>query len=152
MRKIWYGIKNIIAWFPIIWRDRDWDYVYIYEILGFKLKRTEQNIRKYGHAMESEAIADQIREVSTALERLIEDDYCADLHSAIHKKWGEMEFADSDKEGYSVFKFANVNTDEDRVAHAADITACMKEEEEAIQKDLALVFDTMRDNIRGWWD
>ena len=31
------SIKNLIKWFPIIWRDRDWDYAYIEDILLFKL-------------------------------------------------------------------------------------------------------------------
>ena len=152
MRQIWYGIKNIIAWFPIIWRDRDWDSWYIYEMLNFKLKRMEKNIRTYGYAVESEAIADQIKEVSDGLERLVEDDYCADLHSAICRRWGELEIIDSDKEGYSTIKAAKVKTEEEEIAYTADVRACMKAEEEAINKDLSLVFDGMRDNIRSWWD
>ena len=152
MRSIWQGIKNIIAWFPIIWRDRDWDSWYIYEILNFKLKRMEQNIRKYGHAVESESIADQIKEVIVGLDRLVEDDYCADLHSAIREKWGEMEFVDSEKEGYSTLKATKVKTKEDEESYSTAIRECVKLEEKAIQEDLALVFDTMRDNIRSWWD
>ena len=31
------SIKNLIKWFPIIWNDRDWDSVYIEEMLLFKL-------------------------------------------------------------------------------------------------------------------
>ena len=152
MRNIWYGIQNIIAGFPIIWKDRDWDSWYIYKILGFKLRRMEKLFRKYGHAMESEAIADQIKEVSDALGRLIEDDYCSEMHNAICERWGELEFVDSDKKGYSTIKAAKVNTEEDEIEYTADIRACMKAEEEAINNDLSLVFDTMRDNIRSWWD
>ena len=32
------GIKNIIYWFPIIWKDRNWDESFIYEVLKHKLK------------------------------------------------------------------------------------------------------------------
>ena len=152
MKQIWHGIKNIISWFPIIWRDRDWDHWYIYEILGFKLKRMEKLFRKYGHAEESEAIADQIKEVSVALERLIEDDYCADLHSAIRERWGELEFVDIGEDGYSTLKATKVHTKEDEVAHDEDLRKCFFTEEKEISKDLAFVFETMRDNIRGWWD
>ena len=31
------SVKNLIKWFPIIWNDRDWDSVYIEEMLLFKL-------------------------------------------------------------------------------------------------------------------
>jgi len=31
------GVVNIIYWFPIIWKDRNWDSYYIFEILKHKL-------------------------------------------------------------------------------------------------------------------
>lgn len=39
---IWFnefitGCSNLIKWFPIIWKQRDWDYFHIYEIIKQKL-------------------------------------------------------------------------------------------------------------------
>ena len=31
------GVKNIIYWFPIIWKDRNWDSHYIFELMKHKL-------------------------------------------------------------------------------------------------------------------
>ena len=31
------GVKNLWKWFPVIWKDRDWDDHYIFEVLKFKL-------------------------------------------------------------------------------------------------------------------
>jgi hypothetical protein len=31
------GVKNLIYWFPIIWKDRNWDSHYIFEIMKHKL-------------------------------------------------------------------------------------------------------------------
>lgn len=33
------GIKNLWEWFPIIWKDRDWDHHYIYEMIRAKLEK-----------------------------------------------------------------------------------------------------------------
>ena len=33
------SIKNLWKWLPIIWKDRDWDHFYIYEIIEFKLRK-----------------------------------------------------------------------------------------------------------------
>lgn len=33
------GVKNIWKWFPTIWKDKDWDHEYIYEILRVKLEK-----------------------------------------------------------------------------------------------------------------
>lgn len=38
MKSIIQGLKNLWYWFPIIWKDRNWDHYYIYEILKHKLK------------------------------------------------------------------------------------------------------------------
>ena len=32
------GVKNLWYWFPIIWKDKNWDQDYIYEVLKHKLK------------------------------------------------------------------------------------------------------------------
>ena len=37
------NIKNLIRWFPIIWKDRDWDSHYLFTIMEFKIA----NIRDY---------------------------------------------------------------------------------------------------------
>ena len=39
-----YGIKNLWNWFPVIWRDRDWDQVFIYEVLIHKLEKQAKYI------------------------------------------------------------------------------------------------------------
>ena len=33
------GIKNICKWLPIVWRDRDWDHFYIFQVLKFKIEK-----------------------------------------------------------------------------------------------------------------
>lgn len=31
------GVRNLINWFPIIWKDRDWDYDFLYKMIIKKL-------------------------------------------------------------------------------------------------------------------
>ena len=40
----WIGIKNLWKWFPIIWKDRDWDYYYIFQVLKFKLEKQAKHL------------------------------------------------------------------------------------------------------------
>lgn len=40
------GIKNLWKWFPIIWKDRDWDSYFIYDILKFKIINQSKYIGK----------------------------------------------------------------------------------------------------------
>ena len=45
---IYYNIRRIISWIPILWKDRNFDYSYLYIIMQFKIshmrKRAECNI------------------------------------------------------------------------------------------------------------
>ena len=38
------GIKNLYKWFWVIWRDRDWDHHYIFEVLKFKLEKQAKHL------------------------------------------------------------------------------------------------------------
>ena len=39
-RDIAQGFKNLWKWFPIVWKDRDFDDHFIFEVLKFKIKNT----------------------------------------------------------------------------------------------------------------
>lgn len=43
-RDIGQGFKNLWRWFPIIWKDRDWDDHFIFEALKFKIAKTSEYI------------------------------------------------------------------------------------------------------------
>lgn len=53
-------IKNIFYWLPVIWRDEQWDYYYIYAVLKHKLTRTAHNIRKNGTHVSADYDANRI--------------------------------------------------------------------------------------------
>ena len=38
------GVQNLIYWFPIIWKDRNWDSHYIFEIMMHKIKAQSKYI------------------------------------------------------------------------------------------------------------
>ena len=70
-----YGIKNLIKWFPLVWKDRDYDHNYILYALKFKIHNTrklhERNKRHVG--VEKEIHCMKVCEI--LLDRLIKDDY-----------------------------------------------------------------------------
>ncbi len=71
---LYYGIKNLITWFPIIWKDRDWDDYYILEILKFKINKTANSFEKKQRFVGWE---DQVRymRICEKLITLIQDEY-----------------------------------------------------------------------------
>lgn len=66
------GISNIIDYAPLVWRTREWDYSYLYEMIIFKLKRME--ICLDDTYLHSEKDAKDIKVARICLERLVDDD------------------------------------------------------------------------------
>jgi len=74
----WYKrIKNIIRWIPVLWKDKDWDYWYIFEILKTKLKFQSEHFRKYGYHELSERDAEKM-ELCVRLIDKVQNEYYID--------------------------------------------------------------------------
>lgn len=117
------GIINLIVWFPIIWNDRQWDNSYLYKILIKKIELKERFfLSNESHTLNSDQVAKQLSQVKQALIRLYDEDYLA-----------ADEFIDVEK-------------------GIIDYLAWGIEEEKLIQEDLEFVFESMKKNLRNWWD
>ncbi len=75
IRSVFYGIRNLIYWFPLIWQDRNYHYQYLFRILRHKLFDMEHMLRKEGLAVDSEHSARQLHLCVALLDRLIADKY-----------------------------------------------------------------------------
>lgn len=94
------GVKNIVYWLPIIWKDRNWDHRYIYTILQHKLKAQSKYIGDRGHHVTAKRDA----EIMMTCVRLIDkvsDEFYSSEYSDYHKDkhW----FTPAEKEGYSTW-------------------------------------------------
>jgi len=138
------GIANIIKWFPVIWRDRDWDHYYIYLIWYKKFDNMEKffNSDKAWTA-KSEGIAEQIHEVKLLCEKLMKDDYLEEALKPYEEKYGDVElFKIIDNE-------LEYNVDEETVsAH----WKCGKLADKNREEDKNRMFDLLKLNIENFWD
>lgn len=150
------GIKNLIIWLPVIWKDRWWDPWFFYVVLHKKLSLMEKNIRQYGNHVGSEKDADKIKRCIYILNRLIKDEYHEIASKNYYKKWGEseFEFIDTDDPEYSELKitYPFVKTEADEKRQKYELTQLVKKEEDLINQDLEILFELLRKNIRSWWD
>jgi hypothetical protein len=111
------GLKNIINWLPVVFKDRQWDEEYLYKIIHHKLKLKEEFFRSENtYSAKANEVAYQIKEVKEALERLIKDDYLT---------WNDI----------------------------SELTQEYFEKEDDLRnRDLDLVFSTIRNKVESWWD
>ena len=96
------GIKNLRYWLPVIWKDRNWDHRFIFDIFTHKLKAQAEYIGKYGIHLNNWK---DKRDMMTCV-RLIEkvkDEWYGSEWMDYHKTKSWFESCE-DKEGYSEWK------------------------------------------------
>ena len=166
------GIRNIWYWLPIIWKDRNWDSHYIFEIMMHKLKAQSKYIGGRGIHLRAERDA-EVMMTCVKLMKLIQDDFYSSEYSDYHKTKHWFEDVPG-KEGYSSWesKLLEENFDDyfkkypliyKRVLNGEGVFRREGREEDKqviamnishINHDRArkLLFKIMEENIERWWD
>lgn len=165
------GIKSIWYWLPIIWKDRNWDSHYIFEIMKHKLKAQS----KYIGERDIHTRAKRDAEVMMTCVRLMEkvqDEFYSSEYMDYHqtKNWFEPV---EGQPGYSTWESRELEENFDdyfkkyplihkRVLNGEGIfTPENKNDKQRIAMNIGhinhdrarkLLFKLMEENIEGWWD
>jgi len=134
LRSFIYSIKNLITWFPIIWRDRWWDYYWFLVLIRFKLKLMEKNFRTKAFHLHADKDADNIKKCIDILDKLIEDNYFNELYDKFEKT--------SKAERDFISRSIEINREHNKI---------FEEEDKLIQSDINKLFDCLK-RLREWWD
>lgn len=92
IRDFKYGIRNLIDWFPIIWRDRDWDYHYLLVMLSFKLKRISRATKDW-QTLTSDNVGRETLLAATYIDGILSERRQGEARDEHMAKWGEMEMS-----------------------------------------------------------
>lgn len=168
------GIKNLWYWLPIIWKDRNWDDHYIFEILKHKLKAQAKYIGDRDFHTRAQLDAKRMR-LCVKLIQLVQDETYAMEYMDYHKD--RVWFTPcEDREGSSLYNSEEVweNYDEffkkyplvyKQVLKGAGPFTLNGRDESDMKRIIAqniahvnqervhkLLFKILEENIRGWWD
>ena len=171
-KTIWTGLKNLWYWFPVIWKDRNWDDHYIFEVMIHKLKAQSKYIGERDWHTTAKRDA-EIMMICVKLMKLVQDDFYSSEYSDYHKTKHWFEDVPG-KEGYSSWesKLLEENFDDyfkkypliyKRVLNGEGVFRREGREEDKqviamnishINHDRArkLLFKIMEENIERWWD
>lgn len=148
-------VKRINKYVSFLEENHEWDYVYIIDLLRFKLKMTRKLFEKEGHSVPetNNEIVSQILEVEQLLRKVIDDEYFEPFQKEIEAKYGK-----------SKLKFGKIKNGVGKLTVKWDLQE--EKQEEAINEQLRLgelatqmrkddlkkAFDLMSENIWNWWD
>jgi len=163
------GIKNLWKWFPVIWKDRDYDHDFIFEILKFKLNNMANRFEQTNRFVDSTKQASKIRTCVRLIQKIQDDDYSSEMHEYWDTKMRvervkgstnhSLEFDDiRDDLHLYLAKYPND-------VRRALKSSYLKDKENSSNKQIAIVvsrlredraktllFKIMNKNIFSWWD
>ena len=167
------GVKNLWYWFPIIWKDRNWDDHYIFEVVKHKLKAQAKYIGNQDRHTRAQLDAKRMR-LCVKLIELIQDETYQMEYMDYHKD--RVWFTDcEDKPGYSIYNSEEVWENYDaffkkyplvykRVMKGEGPFTLNGRDESDMKRIIAmniahinqervhkLLFKILEQNIRGWW-
>lgn len=168
------GVKNIFYWLPIIWKDRNWDSHYIFEIMMHKLKAQSKYIGERDIHTRAKRDA-EIMMTCVRLMKLIDDEFYSSEYSDYHKTKHWFEPVEGNK-GLSSWEsrileerfdeyFKKYPLIHKRVLNGEGVFQLDGENIADINQRIAmnighinhkrarkLLFKIMEENIEGWWD
>jgi len=160
------GVKNIFRWTPTLYKDKDWDSWYIYNILQKKIEYQRQEII---NANRHTDIDRDNRDMTIALNLLerVKDDY----YGIEHIDYSKTEFDFIPVEGNSNLKEMKMtvlseNYDEFLKKYPSSVRKVLKEKGNDLEKDVLcvyvakhnqekarkLLFKLLEQKIERWWD
>ena len=160
IRRFFRKIKNVFRWLPTIWKDEDYDYHFITEILIKKLEHTRDFfLSDRTHIADAEKVAEEIQEAIDRLHMTCDswEFYEQQAHEIITEKWGESKFNwiptnDGTGSCYLEIEHDNVKTPEDKEQYSKEFREAMKTARKEYMKDKKDAYKFIAKNIDKWWD
>jgi hypothetical protein len=168
-RDIIKGIKNLIRWFPTIWKDRDWDDHFIWEILKVKLKNQSNFIGRSGIHVSAKRDAEIMMTCVRLIDK-IQTEYYQGEYMDYHQSNFHWDDCD-DKPDYKQLRIEELSENFDEYFKIypriykqvinAEKTIFSTDDKKGIamnmahinhQRALKLLFKVMENNILKWWD
>lgn len=167
------GIKNLIYWLPVIWKDKNWDGHYIFEVLKHKLKAQAKHISDKNSHTRAQLDARKMRLCVSLIQKLQDSVYSLEYTNYEEERhWFEP---CEDSESYS-WESENIWEDYDtlikkypliykkvlngegpysldgkdgiEIKKLVVMSICSINEKRANR----LLFKIMEENIQKWWD
>jgi len=168
------GVKNIWYWFPVIWKDRDWDGHYIFEILQHKLVAQANYIGDRDFHTRAQLDAKRMRLCVKLIKKVQEEDYTMEyMDYAKDRVWftpcedrpGSSQYNSEEVwEKYDEY-FAKYPLVYKKVLKGEGVFTLNGRDESDMKRVIAmniahinqdrvkkLLFKILEENIRGWWD
>jgi hypothetical protein len=173
IKYMYQSIKNLIRWLPVIWKDKDWDDHFIWEILKTKLKHQSQYIGNRDFHTRAKYDSERMMWCVRLIDKIQDEFYSSEYmdYHVSNYNWLDIE----DKPDYKELKIEEVseNYDDYIAKHKAAVRKILSNKELQVfelnndnyKRRLAmnigyynekraqdLLFKLLNRDIRSWWE
>ena len=161
------GVKNLIKWGPIIWKDRDWDDSFFFDILKFKISNMAESHGKTMPYVGWERNVEIMKTIVRLIEKFQSEHYLHEYFSYVDDEHSFVKI-----EGTDFFEMKTVNLRDDLDQYFAKYpllknratkhsyyrtnpsAASLGISMGMVQHDRAkrLIFELLNRNIEKWWE
>jgi len=160
------GVKNIFRWAPTLYRDRDWDSWYIYNILQKKIEYQRKEIINANRHTQIYGDNRDMTITLNLLERVKEDYYSTEYLDYDERKYDFIPVDGSPDLNEMVSTTLSENYDEFLKKYQSTVRKVLKEKGNDLKKDelcryvskynqekaRKLLFKLLEQKIERWWD
>ena len=96
LKNILTGIENIWKWRKVIYKDRNWDHWFIYEVLKTKLRFQAEYFHKHGMTESAGQYAKQMLECADLIDKVQNESYINEALDGLEsRQWTDQMFKDA---------------------------------------------------------
>lgn len=161
IKRFFQNILRVIEWAPVIWKDRDWDYAFVDDILLYKYKRLYKQLQKDSKFVHYEKRQLQsLRILIKLLERVTKEFFYDDLLGGQKKFTVGVNYRHvlkEDTNGFFVMSWEYlkdgkwVKNEELAEQHHSEILAMTKRIDLLQQRDRRLADALVANYSNSWW-
>jgi hypothetical protein len=161
------GVKNLIKWGPIIWKDRDWDDSFLFEIIKFKISNMSESHGKTMVYVGSQRNVEIMNTIVRLIDKFQTEHYQDEFLDYIDDEYSFVQI-----EGTDSFEMKTVNLRNDLDQYFAKYPLLKNRATKhpyyqenpsdtsmgmlmgKVQHDRAkrLIFELLNRNIEKWWE
>jgi len=157
------GVKSVLYWLPVIWKDRWYDWDFLMMILEHKLLQMGNMTRKKGCQEHSPEKAAQMLVCAELCKKIYTNEYRQEELKQHKEQWGDCVcpicgeficdcFRYSEDESYWVNLYEKVKTRADDEMASAQMHMIIDMQESDMDTDIELLFYIMQTKLLEWWD
>lgn len=161
------GIKNLIKWVPVIWKDRDWDDSFFFDILKFKISKMAESHGKNMPYVGSQRNVEIMNTIVRLIEKFQSEYY---LHEYFSYVDDEHTFVKIEGTDFFEVKTKNLRDDLDQYFAKYPLLKNRATKHSYYQKNPSaaslgismgivqhekakrLIFELLNRNIEKWWE